>query len=109
MKNFVQPGVNLTLPAPADVLSGQGLVIGAIFGVAAIDAVTGANVDLVTEGVFRLPKVAALTIAIGDSVYWDATNKVVTKTASGNTKIGVAVTAEANPSAAVDVRLNGAF
>ena len=60
-------------------------------------------------GVFRLSKVAALAINPGDTVYWDATNSLVTKTASGNTKIGVATEAAANPSATVNVRLNGSF
>lgn len=109
MKNFVQTGINLTLPAPDDVVSGQGVVIGNIFGVAAIDALDGADVDVVTCGVFDLPKVSALAIAIGDRVYWDNTAKLITKTATGNALVGVAVTTAANPSGAVQVRLNGTF
>lgn len=109
MKNHVQAGINLTLPAPADVVSGELVVIGSIFGVAAGDALSGADVDVVTQGVFELPKVSALAIAIGDVVYYDSATKLVNKTSSGNTKIGVAVTAATNPSGAVNVRLNGAF
>lgn len=109
MKNFVQNGVNLTLPAPANVLSGEGVIVGSIFGVAAGGALSGEDVDLVTNGVFTLPKVSALAIAIGDKIYWDNTAKLVNKTASGNTLIGVAVTAAANPSGTVEVRLNGSF
>lgn len=109
MKNHVQPGNTLTLPAPADVLSGAGVVVGSIFGVANGDALSGELVDLDVVGVFTLPKVSALAIAIGDKVYWDDTNKLVTKTASGNTAIGVATSVAANPSASVDVRLSAAF
>lgn len=109
MKNHVQPGNTLTLPAPADVLSGAGVVVGSIFGVANGDALSGEPVDLDVVGVFTLPKVSALAIAIGDMVYWDDTNKLVTKTASGNTAIGVATSVAANPSASVDVRLSAAF
>ena len=58
---------------------------------------------------FTLPKVAALAIAAGDVIYWDPAAKLVNKTASGNTKLGVATAAVANPSASVTVRLNGAF
>jgi predicted RecA/RadA family phage recombinase len=105
MRNYIQPGVNLTLPAPAAVASGEVVVIGDIHGVAAGDAASGAPVDLVTEGVFELPKVSALAIAIGDKVYWQAAEKLVSKTASGNTLIGVAVTAAANPSGTVNVKL----
>ncbi|MFD2030608.1 capsid cement protein [Ancylobacter dichloromethanicus] len=40
-------------------------------------------------------------------MYFDATNKVATTTASGNSLIGVAMAAAANPSATGRVRLNG--
>lgn len=105
MKNFVQHGVNLTLPAPANVLSGDVVIVGSILGIAAGTAASGADLDVVTEGVFALPKVAALAIAIGDTVYWDGAAKLVNKTASGNTKLGVAVTAAENPSGFVNVKL----
>ncbi len=109
MRNYVQAGVNLTLPAPADVVSGEGVVIGSIFGIAAGTVASGLDVDLVTEGVFSMAKVSALAIAIGDKVYFDSATKLVNKTSSGNTLIGVAVTAAANPSGFVNVRLNGTF
>lgn len=105
MKNFVQPGVNLTIPAPADVASGDVVIVGSILGVAAETVLSGVDVDVVTEGVFTLPKVSALAIAIGDLLYFDAATKLVNKTSSGNTLIGVAVTAAANPSGFVNVKL----
>lgn len=109
MKNYVQPGNTLTLTAPAAVSSGDVVLVGAIIGVANGDAGNGDPVDLDTVGVFTLPKTAALAINAGDVVYWDATNSVVNKTASGNTKLGVATESVPNPSAAVSVRLNGTF
>lgn len=109
MRNYVQRGENLTLSAPVDVLSGDGVLVGSIFGVAAEDALTGSDVDLVTVGVFNLPKAASLVISTGDPVFWDNTARAVVKTASGNTRIGVATATAANPSAAVAVRLNGSF
>jgi predicted RecA/RadA family phage recombinase len=109
MRNYVQAGGTLTVPAPYNLDSGDMAVIGSIYGVAAIDAATGDDVQISTGGVFTLPKVSALAIAIGEKVYFDSAAKLVTKTASGNTLIGVAVTAAANPSASVNVRLNPAF
>jgi predicted RecA/RadA family phage recombinase len=109
MQNYVQKGENLTIAAPYDVASGGGVKAGLIFGVAAVDALSGADVDLVTVGVFDLPKVSTDVFAVGAAVYWDNTAKLVTSSASGNTKIGVAVTAAANPSGTVNVRLNGTF
>lgn len=104
-KNFVQPGETLTLPAPATVASGAGVLIGGIFGIAQGDAASGALVDINTQGVWELAKVSALAIAIGDVVYFDNATGLVNKTASGNTRIGLAVSAAANPSASVRVRL----
>ena len=109
MKNYVQAGNNLSLTAPYAVDSGDGALVGSIFGVAAGDAESGAEVDIVTEGVFELPKTSALAISAGDKLYWDDTAKVVNKTSSGNTLVGVAVSAVVNPSASVNIRLNGSF
>jgi len=107
MRNFVQSGDCLTIPAPVDVLSGAVVISGAIIGIAAGDALSGADVDVETRGVFTLPKVSALAISVGDTLYYDSATKLVNKTASGNTKIGTAVTAAANPSDSVNVRLSG--
>jgi len=107
MKNYVQKGENLTLPAPAAIISGEVVVIGELHGVAAGDAESGADFDLVTEGVFDLPKVSTDVFAIGDPVYFDAATKLVTSDddSGANALIGVAVTAAANPSGAVNVKL----
>jgi predicted RecA/RadA family phage recombinase len=109
MRNYVQPGDTLTLTAPAEIVSGGVVIVGSIIGVANGSAANGAPVDVDTVGVFTLPKVAALAIAAGDVVYWDSAAKLVNKTAGGNTKLGVATAAAANPSASVTVRLNGSF
>lgn len=108
MKNYVQAGNNLTLTAPYAVESGDGALVGSIFGVAAGDAESDDEVDIVTTGVFTLPKTSALAISVGDKVYWDDTAREVNKTDT-NTLIGVAVSAAINPSATINVRLNGSF
>lgn len=105
MRNAIQYGRTLTLPAPANVASGEGVAIGAAFGVANGDALSGQPVDIDVEGVFKLPKVSALAISVGDVLYWVAGSKAVSKTATGNKKIGYATTAAADPSATVEVRL----
>ena len=109
MKNFVQEGKSLTLTAPYVLTSGQGALIGSLFGVANGAAANGAEVVLSLSGVFDLPKVSTDVLAIGATVYWNDTSKLVTVTSSGNTKIGVAVLAAANPSGIARVRLNGSF
>lgn len=109
MKNYVQKGDNLTLPAPYDVSSGDPALVGIVFGVAAGDALEGAPVDLVTRGVFTLPKVTANVFAIGAVAYWDNTAKLITSTSSGNTRVGAAVDAAGNGDGDVQIRLNGSF
>lgn len=108
MKNFIQQAAILGLIAPAAVSSGEGVLVGTIFGVAQTDAVSGADVDLVRTGAFTLPKVSAQVWALGVKVFWDDTAKKVTTTASGNTLIGAAIASAANPSDTGDVLLDGA-
>lgn len=109
MKTYVQPGTTLTLTAPYAVSSGDGLLVGAIFGVASGDADNGASVEATLVGVFDLKKVASQAWAVGDKVYWDNTAKVATKTATSNTLIGVAVAAVGSTASETigRVRLNG--
>lgn len=109
MKNYVQPGNVIPLAAPYEVVAGAGLLIGAIFGVAATDAANGAAVEAQVVGVFDLKKTSAQAWSVGVKVYWDDTAKEATTTSAGNTLIGVAVAAAANPSATGRVRLNGSF
>jgi len=110
MTNFIQKGDTLTLTAPYAVSSGGGALIGSIFGVACQDVANAASGEFfVGSGVVTLGKTSALAIAVGDLLYWDDTNKVVNKTSSAQKLVGVAVSAAANPSATVNVRLNGAF
>lgn len=93
MKNFVQPGANLTLAAPYAVTSGAGALIGSIFGVAS-EALDSAETGVfVVEGVFDLAKAASQAWTVGVKVYWDNTAKNCTTTSSANTLIGVAVVA----------------
>lgn len=106
MKNFIQPGRIVPVIAPADVKSGDLVMVGKLFGVASSDAVSGASVELCTEGVFTLPKVSAQAWTQGAAIYWDAGEAKATTTASTNTLIGHAAEAAANPSAAGAVRLS---
>lgn len=89
-KNLVQDGDILTFIAPAGgVLSGAGVLIGATFGVANVNAAEGVPFALSLTGVWELPKAATVTPAPGALLYWDNTAKAVTATASGNTLIGI--------------------
>ncbi len=107
MKNFVQPGVAVTLIAPAGgVASGGGVLVGALFGIAATDAAEGAEVEVETQGVFEMAKDGS-TFAQGAKVYWDNAAKAMTSTATGNKLVGAALLAADAGGTTVRVRLNG--
>ena len=106
MKNYVQPGRTLTVPAPAPgVASGDPVLVGAIFGIANYSAATGVDVEIDTVGVFTLPKAAGVAWAIGDIVFWDAGAKNLTKSAGDNLVVGTATTAAASGDAVGNVKV----
>ena len=109
MKNYVQPGESITLTAAAAATSGDGVLVGSLFGVAAGDAAIGETMVLTTKGVFTMPKVSTDVMAVGAIVYWDDAAGLVTTddNEAANPRIGLAVTVASNPSGSVDVRLDG--
>lgn len=114
MKNFIQPGKVLTLTAPSGgVESGKLYIIGAAFGVACGDAAEGEAFDLdVSGGVFELAKEAGASGKAWtecQALYYDATAKLITGTATSNTKVGIASEAAVTLAAVGRVRLNATF
>ena len=111
MKNYIQKGETLTLTAPYAVSSGGGALVGSIFGVAANDYGNGAEGEFQVAGVFDLTREtgASSGFTAGTLIYWDDTNKRITKTVGTNKLIGVAVRTAADGDATARVRLNGAF
>ncbi len=105
MKNFIQPGDTLMVAAPANVASGDVVIIGLMIGIATTTALSGAPVAVKTTGVIELAKVSAQAWTVGVAVYWDSTNKQATTTSSANTLIGYAAEPAANPSSVGRVRL----
>lgn len=106
MNTYKQEGDTLTLTPAAAVANGVGYLFGvSLFGVALTDVANGAAGPFLTEGVVQIGKTSALAISVGDRVFWDATNKVVNKTAAGQQCVGVAVAAAANPSSTVLIKL----
>lgn len=107
MKTFVQEGKNLALAAPYDRLSGQGALVGSIFGIATVDVLSGVTASFLTEGVATLAKTSAQAWSQGDSIYWDDTAKRADNTVVGPL-IGSATDAAANPSSTGSVKLKEA-
>ncbi len=108
MKNFVQNGHMITVTAPAGgIKSGAGMIVGNLFGIAAMDAAEGKNVEIATTGVFDLPKAPAAVFTLGQRVSWDKTSGQVVAPVSGAYPIGVVTQATANGTTTAWVRLDG--
>jgi predicted RecA/RadA family phage recombinase len=108
MKNFRQPGDTVTLTAPAvtGCKSGDVIVSGALIGVAAYDAVAGAEVEVTLVGVWELPK-AAGQLTEGQAVAWDDSAHNVCAPGAGKYPIGAVVEGAATDDATCLVRLSG--
>lgn len=105
MKNFIQTGDTLTVVAPRVLVSGEGCLVGSLFGVASDDAASGASAEIVMEGVFDLAKDASV-FAQGDKVYWDNTAFKITSTTTANKLCGVAAAAALTGDTTGRVKLN---
>lgn len=93
MKNFVQPGETVTVAAPYAVTSGQGVLVGTLFGVASVNAAISAEVEIQTTGVFDLTKVGSQAWTVGALIYWDNAARNCTTVVGSNTLIGKALAA----------------
>ena len=95
MRNFVQPGNSLAIAVPyaGGVTVGQGVLVGALFGIAAVDGIQNVTIEIATQGVFDVTKQPSLAITAGARVFWDDTNRRITTTATGNFQVGIATQA----------------
>ncbi|WP_191569048.1 DUF2190 family protein [Paracoccus yeei] len=101
MKNYIQPGDTITIPAPAALTSGQGVRVNALFGVAASNAAINEPVAISVSGVFELPKTTA-ALALGVAVEWNGTAIVAL---TSGIQIGTVVAAAAAGTATAKVLL----
>lgn len=69
--NYVQPGKVIEHTAGSNISAGSVVKMGNILGVALNDIANGSVGSVQIEGVFRVPKVSAAVIAIGESLTWD--------------------------------------
>ena len=108
-QNFIQPGdvIDYTVPAATTITSGQGVLMGDLFGVALVAGVTGDVIPVAVDGVYSLPKLAAQAQAIGVKVYFDPTPGTITTTAGALKHSGYVARAAAANDATVYVKLLG--
>ena len=108
MKTFIQNGNVISVIAPAGgVTSGQGLLVGSLFGIATYDALEGEYTEIAAAGVFNLNKDAAAVISQGDRVAWDDTAREIALPGVGLYPVGIATMAAGDGTTTVTVRLDG--
>ena len=108
MKTFIQPGNVIPVIAPAGgVTSGQGLLVGSLFGIAACDARAGESVEIAIAGVHKLAKDPTAVISFGDRVAWDDAEKRIVLPGAGLYPIGIATLPADDSATTVTVRLDG--
>ncbi|MGH8121447.1 MAG: DUF2190 family protein [Rudaea sp.] len=110
MKNFVQPGVKMPFIGSGDVVSGAGVVISTLLGVASHDVASGASGTAAIEGVFTLPKLSTAVIGQGDRLTWDIDSSppqfIVASAATGDlANCAVAFAAAGNGATTVQAKL----
>ena len=111
MKNSIQPGRIISFTPAAAVAAGGVAKIGSRIGVALSSVAANTPGTFVLEDVYRLPKLAADAIGVGDAVRWDHLQGVITTATvgAGNAVIasaGFAFTAAAAGETFIDVKIN---
>ena len=103
---YKQAGVTIdyTNSGATTVAYGDVVVLEDCVGVASSNIAVGALGAVEIEGVYELPA-ATDALALGERVYWDATNGNVTASATNNTPCGITVAAKAAGATKVDVKI----
>ncbi|NBW62883.1 MAG: DUF2190 family protein [Synechococcaceae bacterium WB4_1_0192] len=91
MKNYVQEGCYVEVALPYARLSGEGVLVGSLFGVCVVDGASGASINIHTEGVYDLTAAtgASTDATVGALAYWDNTNKRITPVASSQADLPI--------------------
>lgn len=106
-QNRIQAGNHMPHTLTADATSGNGILVGDLFGVALNTGVSGDDIQVSLEGVWELPKTTADVVTQGAPLYWDDTAKEVTTddNSGANKQAGFAFAAAGNGDETVQVKL----
>ena len=102
---FVHDGKAIDYTPTADVAAGTVVVLGDRVGVSIVDIAANVLGALQVVGVFDFEKDNTV-IPLYGKVYWNATTKKATLTATGNTLLGIALDDTIAADSIVRVRLN---
>lgn len=105
---YVQEGCYIEVALPYARTGGQGVLVGALFGVCVVDGASGDVINIHTEGVYGLEAAtgASTDAVAGAKAYWDNTAKKITPVSTSNSYVGVFMAAKTTSQAFATVRLN---
>lgn len=103
--SYVQPGESIDYVPSIFVAAGTVVVLGDLLGVTKRDIRANELGALALVGVFDVAK-GNETLALGTTVYWDATNQHLTATAGSHKRFGNVVRAAADDDPTVRARLH---
>jgi predicted RecA/RadA family phage recombinase len=87
---YIQDGNYLEVTLPYARNSGDGVLVGSIFGVCVVNGAQGDVINIHTKTVYGLTAAtgASTDATQGAAAYWDNTNKRITPVATNNTLVG---------------------
>jgi predicted RecA/RadA family phage recombinase len=107
MKNYVQEGEYVEVALPYVRKSGEGVLVGSLFGVCVVDGAQGDLVNIHTKKVYDLTAAtgASTDAAFGALAYWDNSAKKITPVSTNNTLVGIFLAAKTTTDAVARVRI----
>jgi predicted RecA/RadA family phage recombinase len=102
-----QKGSVLDITLTGDVNVGDVTPLGtSMISIACSSGLTGEVIAVETEKVWTLNAKTADVIGIGDTLYFDVTNRELTITDTSNIKAGIAVSAKGATAGTIDIKIN---
>ncbi|MDR3110409.1 MAG: DUF2190 family protein [Planctomycetaceae bacterium] len=101
---YIHEGRAIDFLPEADTAAGTVVVLGSLIGITKTDIIAGTIGAVHVVGVYDIEKVN-VAVPLGNKIYWDAAAKKAVINATGNTLIGVAVSAAAADATTVRVRI----
>lgn len=105
MKNHVSEGNSLQFTHSDTRAPGDGVLVGALFGVCVNGGVSGDDDSLMVEGVFKLAAGSSDTYAVGAVVGWDDSAKAAVAATTGDKDVAVCTKAKVAGETSVECKL----
>lgn len=101
-----QVGKTIDYTLAKNVKVGEVVPLGEMVGIAVVAGATGEVIALEIEKVWTINAKNSDVITIGDTLYWDDTNNVLTKTSTNNTKAGKAISSKGATAGTINIKIN---